>query len=476
MGIFSLFGKKDGQQGQASIAPDARKKTRDASMSSANNSRLDTRPGPDTGPQAAKRKVVAQATVLKIDEIESAMSSEFIKYGPSGNTLPGSPGKAGEPPQPTPRNAAPSSAASPAPVAPVAPSMGSTTQFLLSDETLVNRSALSESETAPAIEEAAILYANGQIDIAEHILSTAIREDALGEATQVAWHMLFDIYIVSGKPEQFENLSIEYASKFETSPPTWIDIGAAPQAAAPVAGLRSTPAVAFSGKLDATIVKQLERVKNLAANNAVLRLEFTRVSQVDPVGCGLLLNVLSKLQNSGNDLILVGSLELANKIRAILQVGRRDETEAPWLLLLEILRLLNLEKEFEETSIDYCITFEVSPPAFVAPKNKVTTAIADEAVTTEDTEHFLMPAVIDGKTDQLIMAIAKYADHHKPAIIDCARLKRVDFGAAGHLLTGLAPLTVKGMVIEMHNVNHLVLALFNVIGLKDLVRVLPRKA
>jgi ABC-type transporter Mla MlaB component len=286
----------------------------------------------------------------------------------------------------------------------------------------------------------------------------------------MAWHMLFDLYIVSGKAAAFETLSIEYASKFETSPPTWIDIGAAPQPA-PATASRATPAVAFSGKLDSSSIKQLERVKNLAANHATLRLEFARVAEVDPVGCGLLLNVLKKLQNSGNDLILVGSLELANKIRAILQVGRRDETEAPWLLLLEILRLLNLEKEFEETSIDYCITFEVSPPAFVA-----TTAAADDMAVMDDPQHFAMPAVIEGKAEMLIMSIAKYAEAHKPAVLDCARLKRVDFSAAGHLLTGLAPLTVKGAVIEFHNVNHLVIALFNVIGLKDLVRILPRKA
>ncbi len=318
------------------------------------------------------------------------------------------------------------------------------------------------------------MYSNGQIDIAEHILQAAIQEDALGNALPTVWNLLFDLYIVTGKHAQFEHLSIEYANKFETSPPTWIDIGA-PQESSNTS-TRATPAVALSGKLDANIVKQLDRVKNLAANHATLRLEFSRIAEVDSIGCGLLLNVLKQLQGSGNDLILVGSLELAGKIRAILEVGRRDETEAPWLLLLEILSLLNLEKEFEEASIDYCITFEVSPPAFVAPKNKVTTAAEDAASAKEDAEEFSIPSVIEGNTAQLVQAIAAYAETHKPAVIDCSRLKRVDFGAAGHLLTGLAPLTAKGVDIELHNVNHLVIALFNIIGLRDLVRVLPRKA
>ena len=135
------------------------------------------------------------------------------------------------------------------------------------------------------------------------------------------------------------------------------------------------PSIAFPAKLDAGIVKQLERIKNLAEMSPVLKLEFARVTQVDPVGCGLLLNILKRLQKSSHKLILVGAPELAEKIQAILQVGRRDETEAPWLLLLEVLRLLNRESDFEERSIDYCITFEVSPPAFVSPQDKVLSLI-----------------------------------------------------------------------------------------------------
>ena len=28
---------------------------------------------------------------------------------------------------------------------------------------------------------------------------------------------------------------------------------------------------------------------------------------------------------------------------------------------------MNREKDFEETAMDYCVTFEVSPPSFEAP-------------------------------------------------------------------------------------------------------------
>lgn len=480
MGIFSLFGKKDRQQVKSSADKNTSSKKRDEACHSPSTKAGGDAKKADSHRHAVKRKVVAHETALKIDAIESEMSSEFGKHTSAGMTLPG------PAPRATPAARPPAKAPSAKPVkskTPASPSakmdlptmMGTTTQFLLGSETLNGTLALSSSEASPVIEEAAILFANGQFDMVERLLQSAIQEDMLGDAASTVWHMLFDLYQVTGKQMQFEHLSIEYANKFETSPPGWMTSSIEPQPAkAPSSG--ATPAVPFVGKLDGNIARQVERVQNLAANNRVLRLEFVRVTEVNPVGCGILLSVLKRLRKSGNDLILVGALELTRKIRAILQVGRRDETETPWLLLLELLCLLNLEAEFEEASIDYCVTFEVSPPAFVAPQNKVTMATPEMSIAKLASDQFIMPPVVEGRADQLVLAIAAFAASHKPAILDCSRLIRVDFGAAGQLLTGLAPFTARGAMIELHNVNHLVIALFHAIGLQDIVRILPRKS
>ena len=468
MGIFSLFGggKKERQLPETPADKAAARKKEGTPRPDA----------PDTEAKNVARKQ-AFATAAKIDAIESEMSSEFVRpvHPSSGNTLPGSGNS--RPADEARRGPAliqpkKSDSWEPATFQPTLPAMGSTTEFLLSTE-LGGTVAISASEAAPVIEEAAILFANDQTEMVEHVLQAAIDEDALGSATIIVWRMLFDLYQVTGNQERFDHLSIDYANKFETSPPAWLESDAVEKPSAPTG---ATPTISFSGALDASIVKQLEKVQNLAEKSRVLRLEFAKVNGVDPIGCGLLLSILKKLQKSGHDLILVGSLELANKIRAILEVGRRDETEAPWLLLLEILRLLNLEKDFEEASIDYCVTFEVSPPAFVPPKNKVTTAIEEATASTVSGDAFVMPPVIAEGVERLVAGITVYAADHNPTVVDCLPLKRVDFGAAGQLLTGLAPLAAKGINLEFHNVNHLVAALFSVMGLKDIVEILPRKS
>jgi anti-anti-sigma regulatory factor len=464
VGIFSLFGKKEDQPARKSATGDTQKK-RDAALGPNTKSPLDQ--------AQLQRKAARAATAMKIDEIESEMSSEFVKPLPfSGNTMPA------QFPDTLTRNTnvRPTKPGDTVPLEHVTtklPEMGDSTAFLLGEDTVAGPVAISSSEAAPVIEEAAILFANGQTKLIEPILTHAIAEDA----PPMVWGMLFDLYQITGQRTAFENLSIQYAHKFEMSPPTWIENDTAEKSKEAAPRASSTPSVAFSGKLDAGIVKQLERIKNLAERSDVLKLEFVRVAAVDPIGCGLLLSVLKKLQKSGHNLILVGAAELAEKIQSILMVGRRDETEAPWLLMLELLRLLNREAEFEERSIDYCVTFEVSPPAYVSPQDKVTTDVEETAAQDEkNADRFAMPALVDGATATLVQQITAYAHERNPVVLDCSGLTRMDFNAAGQLFGGLTPLLSAGKQIVLYHPNHFIVALCGVMGVKDMLTVVQRKA
>jgi ABC-type transporter Mla MlaB component len=462
VGIFSLFGKKERQPAAKPGADATARKKRDAAMRAA-----EPVDGVLREQLAQDQRQVARATALKIDAIESEMSSEFVRPAPKSSPVVVPPILA------LPSRDAAVPAAPPAEIRTIGTAM-STTGFLLDDVPYSPPPADAPVEDVPLFEEAAILFANGQSQMVEQVLADAIEGDALGSASITAWAMLFDLYQITGDQVQFEVLSIAYASRFETSPPAWMPFALA-ETASTAARSAAVASVAFSGRLDAGIVKTLEKLRALSEKNTAVRLEFIRISDVDPIGCGLLLRVLRQLQKSGIDLILVGAPELINKIRAILEVGRRDETEAPWLLLMELLALLNRETDFEEASIDYCVTFEVSPPAFVPPKNKVTTAMEEPVPAVETTDVYVMPAVIEGRTDALVAALSAFAAAHNPARVDCSGLARVDVNAAGQLLAGLAPISGDGRTIEFFDVNHLVAALFNVLGLKQVIRVITRK-
>ena len=219
MGIFSLFGKKERQPVETPADKASLRKKREeaaARIEAANNTETKT----------VQRKA-AHATAMKIDAIESEMSSEFVRPAPPGATLPGPASQikptdqssSKPPPLITPKK---TDTWAPITFQPTLPAMGSTTEFLLNTE--IGRSAavaLSESEATPAIEEAAILFANDQTKMVEHILQAAIAEDAPGNAALTVWRMLFDLYQITGDRAQFDTMSIEFANKFETSPPAW---------------------------------------------------------------------------------------------------------------------------------------------------------------------------------------------------------------------------------------------------------------
>ena len=470
MAIFSFFGKKPPGQELPSSDPLPAKKTKSRTRN------VDIAAPQDD--EALSQSVMAQrhiarATERKIDAIEFEMSRDMGRTKPSI----ASPSVVANP-QAIQANSILDQFNSESPVhefESTLPLIVPATDYLLGQPTDVFAASLSESESVPILEEASILFATGQNEVAEQMLQAAIAQDDLGNMRQVAWFMLFDLYQITNNQIAFDHLSLEYASKFETSPPIWENSFQNTDTLALIEE-GSTPSVTFPSKLDGSIIKLLEKLQNLSKQSKNLRLDFGRVKEVDPVGCGLLLRSLKNLKKTGHDLMLVGAQDFAEKIRAILEVGRRDETEAPWLLLLEILQLLHFESVFEETSIDYCITFEVSPPSFEAPKNKVTTMLPDIQAIDDMSDRFMMPAVVDGKTENLISQIAAHAEFNKLVLLDCSKLERVEFGASAQLLSGLVPIAGrKDTMIQFHDVNYLVMYLFNAMGLKNVAAIFPRK-
>lgn len=486
MGIFSHLGKK-GQSPAAKNRKTVNGKQEDMTTHADFGDTL----APLTATTNVSRdsaRDTARTTAQKIDAIESAMTSEFVNSAPAVNTDSDAAAK-----KPRSTKAKPTSSSNGDTVAPITefsatipladfvatlpPSsapVNDATQ-LLPELPFAVTTIPAASVTAPVIEEAAVLFASGQTAVAEQILRAALQDSSLGTAIPVVWYMLFDLYQVTGRHAEFDALSLNFASTFEISPPAWVDAPVLNEGSQVTQKPATTPSVIFSGALDAQISKPLGRAQNLAAHHPTLRLEFGRVTTIDPGGCDLLLQALQKLQKSELELILVGAPGLIDKIRSIVQVGRRDETESPWLLLLELLRLLNREQDFEDSSIDYCVTFEVSPPAFVAPKTRVSTATEETGTETNNAdESFAMPAMVAGDMQPLLQAITQYASTHDPVMLDCSQMARLDFSAAGQLLSGLAPLLDK--TIEMHGVNHLVTPLLYALEMQHIVGIFPRKS
>ena len=89
-------------------------------------------------------------------------------------------------------------------------------------------------------------------------------------------------------------------------------------------------------------------------------------------------------------------------------------------------------------------------------------------------EGYMMPRVVEGKTEDLVAEILDYAKSHDALVLNCKNLERVEFGASAQLLNGLVPISGQGKPIEFTEVNYLVMHLFNAMGLKNVAAIKAR--
>jgi anti-anti-sigma regulatory factor len=414
-----------------------------------------------TLPDKDLARTLAMETAAKIDAIESEMARDFMRPSGGGPVFSNSAanstlGRLSQQPveQPIPTSL------------PAGKGAAAELMDLSVEEWQGNANAIEiQAEgSGSAIDEAAILFANGLIEPAEAGLRTAIHSDSLGDSAQRAWLMLFELFQQRGDKAGFDNLTIEYVLRFESSPPAWIDYkDDGPALSGKTAG--GAPIVRLPEIVDANVVKVLEDLKNYSAQHQSLSLDTSSVREIDLVGAELLLRVINAFRRASHELLVLGADQLITPLRAAVEPGRRDQSDAGWMLLLEVFRLLQRQHDFEETGIQYCITYEVSPPSWEPPPPSLKTRAATPADRPVESEDGLQwRGLIRGDGQPQFGRLVTAAKTEKRLTVDCTYLKRVEFATATSLLSQLTKLRQGGVTVEFRNVNTLVAALFSLLG------------
>lgn len=431
-------------------------------------------------PERERARNRARETTAKIDAIESEMARDIMR-GLGRSVEPSAPGKTAATKPPAPEAGA---AAAPAAKASAPEQAEAITDILGGD---IDAIEINTSGVGSVIDETAILFSNGQIEEAEAVLRAGLRGTDLGASTRMAWHMLFELVNQRGDKVAFEKLTMDYALRFEHSPPAWIDYTEAP-ASRPVASPMPQPAavgapgVRLPPSIDAGIVSQLEQLRSLTAAHAAIQLDASDASQVDIAGADLLLRVLKAFKRSQRELTLVGATSFAEVLSRSIESGRRDPSDAVWMLLLEVQRMLGQQDEFEETAIQYCITFEVSPPSWEPAAANLKVAAASSSpqhgnapVSAATMSPFELRGVIGGEGEPHFGRLVAAARNQPQIAIDCSQLRRLAFSAGSALLGTLRKIQQGGSQVELRNVNALVAALLNLLGITSIVSVQPRR-
>ena len=358
----------------------------------------------------------------------------------------------------------------------------------------------------PDLEEAAIRFANGDYVGAESSLKEVLEQHAKDEPAQLLelWRTLFDLYRATGQHDAFEVAGIQFAAQFDRSPPLWFSM---PEQL----GLESTGSGAVAGRVQRefswnappTITVPTLTALQAAMGRAAPPWKFTwsRVSAIDADALLALAKKFTQWADQTDPVAFIGADQLLALLEARTPSGDRQQNQAWWHLRMAALRLMGQPDEFEMVALDYCVTYEVSPPSWMPAKCPYqddsdaarTVAMSGDAGVAQASGESPSPspagqtpeppeAVVDGLVgviegdpntalDEVVAQTSSYAVLRVP----CERLVRIDFSAAGAVLNWAAEQKSDGRVVEFVQLHRLVAAFFNLVGIGEYGTIVVRK-
>ncbi|MCL2657141.1 MAG: STAS domain-containing protein [Betaproteobacteria bacterium] len=341
----------------------------------------------------------------------------------------------------------------------------------------------------PAIEEAAILFANNSDDAAIVVLEAAL--DSGASSNETLWQMLFDLCRVTGDKDLFEQRGLLYATQFNRSPPIWNELAEKKPVKAQVRD--AMPSVGLTGNLGAQAASQFEQVRKVALKAGKLKIDLARVRGIDEAGCTLLVGLLRDLRQAKVKVQIANARTMLPMVEGHVQPGRR-EGQSIWLIVLELLQVLQEQERFEEVALDYAITFEESPPSYEtsAPSLGATT-LSQKLTATSPTasdvsgelelvpleteaNNYTFEGTLSSAQAEAIRKLATYGAERSTVEVDASRLLRIDFVSAGNLFNVLTQFQTQGKHCVIRGLNAMVAALLRVMGVHHVAQMeeMPR--
>lgn len=320
------------------------------------------------------------------------------------------------------------------------------------------------------LENASLLYANGQDDDARTLLEQGIASDPDAKLSPLAWLALFDLMQRANDRAAFDRLAMQYVLQFERSAPSW-------EEGAKASGVETHAGggyIAITGKLSSRTASQLEGLKRgLEKCVPRARLDLSAVTGFDDAGARLLAADLARARSQRMEL----TVERPDKLRAALEaaVAKGGEGgEGAWLLSLELMQWAHAQEAFDERAVEFAVAFEVSPPSWepppigrvpAAPQAKTLQTAAPRAARGADADIVVFEGVLTGTSPPALSRLAEFAAKNAVAPIDMTAVERIDFICAGALCNAITRIESQGKAVQIVGASPILRALLLLIGI-----------
>jgi hypothetical protein len=366
---------------------------------------------------------------------------------------------------------------------------------------------ISEVVHDPELDEAVIAFANADFSQCEDSLRHLTGGSGVRAQHADTWLVLFDLYRATGQQQQFESLAVDYAQQFGWSAPQWYSL---PKLVAEAQNDDHTLSAATPTRGQGDVgwicpeTLDLDEVARLRSQTLQMPLpwifEWSPLRLVEPEAAMQLSTLFRLWAGQALEMRWVGGDRLFQVLQDSAPTGVRDADPAFWLTRLDALRLANRVDQFDEAAIDYCVTYEVSPPSWEPARCKVHISSSDHSTRTpamsmvsEVSTSFAESGLHEEGTPgvevahvelsgQLVGDIGATLDKLNgqlgtaPVVsVSCARLIRVDFIAAGDLLNWVLSKRNDQRSVQFYDTHRLVALFFGAMGINEHARVQVRK-
>ena len=360
---------------------------------------------------------------------------------------------------------------------------------------------VSEVQHDPELDEAVIAFANADFSQCEEALQRITGPSGTRGQHAETWLVLFDLYRATGQQQRFESLAVDYAQQFGWSAPQWYSLPklvADAQAEEPMISSASpTRGHGDVGWLSPEHL-DIDAVARLRSQTLQMPLpwvfDWHQLRRID-AEAAMQLSTLFRLW-SGQ--ALEQRWLSGERLFAVLQdaapTGMRDADPAYWLTRLDALRLANRPDQFDEAAIDYCVTYEVSPPSWEPTRCKVHISgsgsstrqpdlslvsevstgfmeshLADDAASgaTVEVAHVELSGQLIGDISGTLGKLERDLTNAPVISVSCARLIRVDFIAAGDLLNWVLAKGAENRAVHFVDTHRLVALFFGAMGINE---------
>jgi ABC-type transporter Mla MlaB component len=347
----------------------------------------------------------------------------------------------------------------------------------------------------PELDPAVICFANADFDDCERTLTSLVKPHGSRVDHAETWLVLFDLYRATGQHAKFESLALDYAQRFNASSPQWYSL---PKMVADTATLERPRLSRTRGEIGWVCGEVLDMDGVAKLGSTVLQLplpwvlDWSALRSVEPQAAAELSKLMRQWAPQQLEMRWLSGERFFQVLQEVAPSGARDSDPALWLVQLDALRLANRPDQFDDIAIEYCITYEVSPPSWEPAR--ALARIGGAGLTTQSPPLSQVSAVHTALTTmphddesssavrvatldlagQLVgdiaATLARLNDELDTATIvkvSCTRLIRVDFVAAGDLLNWVLAKRQEGRQVSLVDTHRLVALFFGAMGINE---------